>query len=337
LLLTLSDLALWGPSHRDYVGGDDYELPWEDLHPGYRFVRALDVIVKRRRDLSPSDLSEPLKITQLLCAELGWMTPLQMVDNYLQADSSDRAGSRIARDALWDFRVRAAKARRAEPAVFIDATNEHEIHERFKLVLPFIVEQGRLRMPDSPELYELLLLSTVAHLAGGVFDGEPSRLFKEPQNISNMVHESALRHIFGAHAQEFSSALADPSSPTTYQLASELPVTASGLEELIRRLNQEGLNEFSRAVRFSKLQGRDAALDWFSRQPAVVEAVLDLREVRPDGSSTISWPALFGVLSQAIAASDAESLKELFEDCGYHYFNRDLEYLQGLGRWPTSH
>jgi hypothetical protein len=333
LLLTLSDLALWGPTHRDYLGGHDYDLPWEDLHPGYRFVRALDVVAEKRRYLSKADLLKPSAITELVCGELRWMEPLQMAENYLQAGGVDNAASRIAADALRDYRIRAARARIAEPAVFIDATNEQVIHEQFSLILPFIVERGRLRMQDSRERYELLFLSTLAHLASGVFDGNPSRLFNEPSNLRDIVYESVFGVFFGDKAMEFSRMLTDTNTRLTSQLAFESTAEPGQLDELIQRLNREGLKEYSRVVREARLHGKDAAIDWFSRQPAIVEAVLNLREPGPDGSFTIYWPALFGVLRQAIACSNIDSLKELFEDCGYHYFNRDIENLR---RWhPT--
>jgi hypothetical protein len=333
LLLALSDLALWGPTHRDYLGGRDYELLWEDLHPGYRFVRALDVIVEKRHKLSKSDVGNPSIVTELICGELQWMTPAQMAANYLKADTIDSAGSRVAADVLRDYRFRAAKARLAEPTVFIDATNELEIHEQFHLVLPFIVEQGSLRMPDSGELYKLLLLSTVAYLATGAFEGSMSRLFNEPSNVSNIVHMSALNMFFGDRATEFSESLTQAGTHAASEWAFELAGETGQLDELIQRLNREGLAGYSRAIREARLYGKEAALDWFSRQPAIVEAVLSLRETRPDGSFRMNWPTLLGVLSNAISCSDTGSLKELFEDCGYHYFNRDIE---DLSRWRSS-
>ena len=189
------------------MGGDDYEVAWEDLHPGYRFVRALEVLVNKRRHLSKTEFTKTEVITDVVCTELGWMIPLRMAENYLRARTVESEDSAQEQDALTNLRIRAAEARLAEPTVFIDASNESDIHERFHLVLPFIVEQGKLRMPESPERYRLLYLSTLSHLANGIFEGNASRLFNEPQNVSDLVHSTALREIFGDGASQFSQYL----------------------------------------------------------------------------------------------------------------------------------
>jgi hypothetical protein len=191
-------------------------------------------------------------------------------------------------------------------------------------------------MSASPEGSRILNASTLAHLASGLFEGKLSRLYDEPSEMSDVAHESLLQSLLSNHAGEALGMLENTPIQAASEMAFEFATGPEGLNDLIQRLRQQGLEEYSRAFRQSRLgENRERAVDWFSRQPAIVEAVLSLREKHPDGSFTMHWPSLYGILSRSIAVSNVEWLKELFEDCGYHYFNRDIE---DLGNWhlPSS-
>ena len=326
VLLTLSDLALWGSTHRDYGEGGEYDVAWEDLHPGYRFVRALRVLAEPRSNLAEPDLRDPARVTHVVCSELGWMTPIEMATNFLRNDAPETAGSPLARDALRDRRYRAAQARLTAPTVFIDAENEHEMHERFQLVLPFIVEQARVRMRDSSELYEVLALSTIAHLAPGILDGRLMRLFNEPRNASDPIHTAALQAYFGDRYEEYSQLLKPAPQPTPPPPpAIGMTTEADPLLALSEWLSQHGLNDFQRVVRTARTSGRkEEAVDWFVRQPIIVEAIQTLIELRRDVGVSSAPRTLANVLGEAIERSDASSLAELLEDCGLHSVARNV-------------
>jgi hypothetical protein len=164
-----------------------------------------------------------------------------------------------------------------------------------------------------------------------IFDGGRGRLFGDPSSASEIVHSAALQAFFDTREADFRDLLdrATEVLPSSALKVETLNEDSVALEEFIRRLRTDGLDELARAVRARRLydNGIEFAFDWLLRQPAIVDAVLSLRQTRSDGSFVIEWTKLRGVLAGAIDCSDVESLKELFEDCGHHYFVRDIDEM----------
>jgi hypothetical protein len=230
-------------------------------------------------------------------------------------------------------RRRAAAARLEEPAVFIDATNEYEVHQEFDLVVPFIVERPALRMRESSEGYQLLFLSTLASLARDTLESETgaiSRFFDEPEVASQAIHAGALEAIFGSRSEAFYDALrqghGDALDPS---LGWNLAADSTGLDDLMKRLEAQNLNAWLQALRRARLgsdRQKDEAVEWFARQPAVVNALLDLCVDQDNGSFSIERQKLLELIAGVPWMPD--TLYELFEDVGRHYLVPDIKSFE---------
>ena len=85
----VSDLALMGPYHLLSPSSSSVSTYlWEDIHPGWRFVRALDAIklsdLMGRVDVAHFDSEEGYAaLTSAICANLRWPTPSELCDHAL--------------------------------------------------------------------------------------------------------------------------------------------------------------------------------------------------------------------------------------------------------------
>jgi hypothetical protein len=66
------------------------------------------------------------------------------------------------------------------------------------------------------------------------------------------------------------------------------------------------------------LYHKSDAIDWFVRQPTIVEKVFNLIDVGEDGGVRVRSPEALKALAGVIAESDSVSLVELLEDCGIY-------------------
>jgi hypothetical protein len=62
-------------------GSFDEPVPWEEVHPGWRFVTLLDLIRSKGLDVPAIDKREEFK--SLLCRELGWPTPKRSLESFI--------------------------------------------------------------------------------------------------------------------------------------------------------------------------------------------------------------------------------------------------------------
>lgn len=77
-LLAIGDLALFTPIGSIYGQLRTSETTWRDIHPGYRFLAALDLVAKQ--DLWISDLSHAEALGTFLSTELGWVPPRRFLE-----------------------------------------------------------------------------------------------------------------------------------------------------------------------------------------------------------------------------------------------------------------
>jgi tetratricopeptide (TPR) repeat protein len=335
ILLALSDLAFWGPTHRDYLGGSDSPVKWEDVHPGFRFVRSLEVLGRHRVRPTGTLLNDYEAISEIVCADLMWPRPPSMVESYLH-EHTEPDLPLLADDLLAPVRRRAALARVEEPLLFIDGTNEAELHEKFELILPFMIERGHLRMKESQAGFEILFMAALSSLARDAFRGDSlPRLFDEPADVSGPVHESAMRSLFGGQADLFMPLTATRSnSDEQAGLGWEIVAAKGGIDEIISTLRVRGLDPMVNALRRAGAIKPESATDWYAREPAIAKALASLRNFSTDGSFTVELPRLLSILRRAEEGA-AEDLAMLLEDVGMDYFVPELQSVFAYRR-PSS-
>jgi len=324
LLLILSDIALNGPISTRTLSVPR-EAQWEDLSPGYRFLRAALLTAQEQstaRSMTGRVVEDYDAVTQFVCNTFGWPTPSSiaaMLVDETQPESSYR-------DLLLPWRKRAARARLEEPALFAEpgpSTNELSLHDKYALIIPFMVDDGRVRGDLNEEKGKLLI--DTAFLTSAIecfFEANITPLFNEPPELLELVYSRVAEMLSATVRQR-----GRHESKSKYAPLAKMDAILSPIVENLRSNKLGGIASF---VKIACASGDPSVVAWYQQQPAAALALLSGRRFDSDGSFTMTNQDVYSTLRSFPEALDG-NMEELLEDIGQAAMVSQIRFVKSAG------
>ncbi|HWB02212.1 MAG TPA: hypothetical protein VG796_04245 [Verrucomicrobiales bacterium] len=325
LLLILADLALSGPFYSNGSPGKKSEVLWEDLHPGYRFVRSLDAFEALSIEVTGNPCADYARVVETVCSHLGWETPSMIAAAFIESVKNPSSFSQS--DPILHLRERAARARMERPDFFASWEDELNVNEEFQLKIPFLVEKSELRIGNlESRNINIVLHSCLQSAAADIYAAERIKpVFSIPLGLAESIYNAITAIFLGkslspTERQEFFGIKFTSSEEDTDDAEEVSATTAGGLQ-----LPQE-LRSY---VSFMNDVDGVRAQRWFTEQPAIVARILELREMREEGGFTIEKSELFELLAANWLFLNSE-FYELLEDIGLDMIIPDVRSMAGF-------
>jgi len=186
--LTLCDLAMTSHLHPLFnpLQGE-FTARWHDLHPGWRFERALD-LVARRGDLLVIDCERDYpRVVNDICQEFHWPPPARLIPSWLRLNRAVRADFPLA--PVFEKENAIGELRLEMPHLLCTPHGMGKLQPS----LTRVGDEGFTEKP-SPEVYRIAAMWTAVSLSQQAVTGHrfhPPRLpFREESSVRQLI-ESA--------------------------------------------------------------------------------------------------------------------------------------------------
>jgi hypothetical protein len=133
--LAIIDLALMTPLLPGYTEQLRPDMKWEDLHPGFRFMRILRIILEDSIPPIIDARSDYEPFVQRLCKSIGWSTPVEISSQVLNSSSTGLVVLGLKRH-LTRLQMACSIRSRQPWALAIPGTGEFTEHETEEVVFP---------------------------------------------------------------------------------------------------------------------------------------------------------------------------------------------------------